>query len=102
MRIGPPRATVWLSCSPPSSRSAPVRWWRCEVPRHRRHPELAVLTSAAPPFILTRLSVLFFLQFFIWGAWYLTGFRYMIAHEMSHNAFWLYTASPLGAIFAPF
>jgi MFS family permease len=59
-------------------------------------------TAIAPPFILTRLSVLFFLQFFIWGAWYLTGFRYMIAHEMSHNAFWLYTASPLGAIIAPF
>ena len=54
------------------------------------------------PFILTRLSVLFFLQFFTWGAWYLTGFRYMIAHEMSYNAFWLYTASPLGAILAPF
>jgi MFS family permease len=62
-----------------------------------------VTTSAiAPPYILTRLSVLFFLQFFIWGAWYLTGFRYMIAHEMSQDAFWLYTASPLGAIFAPF
>ncbi|HEX3135911.1 MAG TPA: MFS transporter, partial [Planctomycetota bacterium] len=58
--------------------------------------------AIAPPFILTRLSVLFFLQFFIWGAWYLTGFRYMIAHEMSYNAFWLYTASPLGAIVAPF
>jgi len=26
----------------------------------------------------------------------------MIAHEMSYNAFWLYTASPLGAIIAPF
>jgi MFS family permease len=60
------------------------------------------MQTLAPPFILTRLSVLFFLQFFIWGAWYLTGFRYMIAHEMSHDAFWLYTASPLGAIFAPF
>jgi MFS family permease len=58
--------------------------------------------TAAPPFILTRLAVLFFLQFFIWGAWYLTGFRYMIANEMSYNAFWLYTASPLGAIIAPF
>ena len=56
----------------------------------------------ATPFIQSRLSVLFFFQFFIWGAWYLTGYRYMIAHEMSHNAFWLYTASPLGAIVAPF
>lgn len=60
------------------------------------------MQTLAPPFILTRLSVLFFLQFFIWGAWYLTGYRYMMAHEMDHNAFWLYTASPLGAIIAPF
>jgi MFS family permease len=58
--------------------------------------------QAAPRLILTRLSLLFFLQFFIWGAWYVTGFRYMIAHEMSYQAFWLYTASPLGAILAPF
>ena len=60
------------------------------------------MQTVVPPFILARLSVLFFLQFFIWGAWYLTGFRYMIAHEMAYNAFWLYTASPLGAIVAPF
>ena len=60
------------------------------------------MTPSIHPYIMTRLSVLFFLQFFIWGAWYLTGFRYMMAHEMTHNAFWLYTASPLGAIFAPF
>jgi MFS family permease len=71
-------------------------------PRHCRSSEVCVLNNDAPPYIMTRLSVLFFLQFFIWGAWYLTGFRYMIAHEMSYNAFWLYTASPLGAIIAPF
>ncbi len=59
-------------------------------------------TPGQHPYILTRLAVLFFLQFFVWGAWYLTGFRYMIAHEMSYQAFWLYTASPLGAIVAPF
>jgi hypothetical protein len=58
--------------------------------------------TIATPFIQSRLSILFFFQFFIWGAWYLTGYRYMIAHEMSYNAFWLYTASPLGAILAPF
>ncbi len=54
------------------------------------------------PKIMFRLSVLFFLQFFIWGSWYLTGFRYMIAHEMANDAFWMYTAGPMGAIFAPF
>ncbi len=60
------------------------------------------MVSTTPAYISTRLSVLFFLQYFVWGAWYLTGYRYMIAHEMSYNAFWLYTASPLGAILAPF
>lgn len=60
------------------------------------------MTPSIHPYILTRLSVLFFLQFFIWGSWYLTGYRYMIANEMDYNAFWLYTASPLGAIIAPF
>ncbi len=58
--------------------------------------------ATTPPHILARLAVLFFLQFFVWGAWYLTGFRYMIAHGMAQDAFWLYTASPLGAIIAPF
>jgi MFS family permease len=54
------------------------------------------------PNVMFRLSVLFFLQFFIWGSWYLTGFRYMIAHEMTDDAYWMYTAGPLGAIIAPF
>ncbi len=57
---------------------------------------------SSPPYIRTRLSALFFLQYLVWGAWYLTGFRYMIAHDMSYQAFWLYTASPLAAIVAPF
>ncbi|MBA3937397.1 MAG: MFS transporter [Planctomycetes bacterium] len=63
---------------------------------------MTAAVAAAPACIQARLSVLFFLQYFVWGAWYLTGFRYMIAHEMSYHAFWLYTASPLGAILAPF
>lgn len=60
------------------------------------------MTPSIHPWIMTRLSVLFFLQFFVWGAWYLTGSRYMMAHEMSRDAYWLFTASPLGAIIAPF
>ena len=60
------------------------------------------MTNAVPAFLQTRLSVLFFLQYFVWGAWYLTGSRYMLANEMSYNAYWLFTASPLGAIIAPF
>jgi hypothetical protein len=58
--------------------------------------------TSTPPFLLTRLAVLLFLQFFVWGAWYLTAYRFMIAHEMAYNAFYLYTAGPLGAILAPF
>jgi len=58
--------------------------------------------TSVPPYLRTRLSVMLFLQFFIWGSWYLTAYRYMIAHEMAYNAFYLYTAGPLGAIIAPF
>lgn len=65
-------------------------------------PTGGLVQPSIPPFLLTRLSVTLFLQFFIWGAWYLTAYRYMIAHDMAHNAFYLYTAGPLGAILAPF
>ncbi len=60
------------------------------------------MTTSSPPYLFARLSVLHFLQFFAWGAWYLTAYRFMIAHEMAYNAFYLYTAGPLGAILAPF
>jgi len=58
--------------------------------------------SRNPSFLLTRLSVMMFIQFFIWGAWYLTVSRYMIDHQMEYQAYYAYTAGPLAAIITPF
>src|SRR5712691_10972212 len=50
----------------------------------------------------TRLSVMMFLQFFIWGAWYTTIGNYMAAHGMASLTQWPYTVNPVAAIVAPF
>ena len=50
----------------------------------------------------TRLSVMMFLQFFIWGAWYVTIGNYMAAHGMADLTHWPYTVNPIAAIIAPF
>lgn len=49
-----------------------------------------------------RLGVMMFLQFFVWGAWYVTIGNYMIAHGMGDLTHWPYTVNPLAAIVSPF
>ncbi|MDZ7725295.1 MAG: nucleoside permease [candidate division KSB1 bacterium] len=53
-------------------------------------------------FVTVRLSTMMFLQFFIWGAWYVVIGNYMTAHGMGHLTFWPYTVNPIAAIIAPF
>ena len=53
-------------------------------------------------YIRTRLSVMMFLQFFIWGAWYVTVGNYMKAHDMFGQVSWAYTVGPIAAIISPF
>lgn len=43
-----------------------------------------------------------FLQFFVWGAWYVTIGNYMAAHGMADLTHWPYTVNPVAAIIAPF
>jgi nucleoside transporter len=50
----------------------------------------------------TRLSIMMFLQFFIWGAWYATGGNYMNTHGMSNVIYLAYMASAVGSIVSPF
>src|SRR5262245_11583958 len=50
----------------------------------------------------TRLSVLMFLQFFIWGCWYTSIAVYMNANGMASLTHWPYTVNPIAAIVAPF
>jgi len=49
-----------------------------------------------------RLSLMMFLQFFIWGAWYATGGNYMKSHGMTSVIYLAYTASSIGSIVSPF
>jgi nucleoside transporter len=49
-----------------------------------------------------KLSVMMFLQFFIWGAWYTTIAVYMTHHGMETLTHWPYTVNPIAAIAAPF
>lgn len=49
-----------------------------------------------------RLSLMMFLQFFIWGAWYTTIAVYMTAHGMESLTHWPFTVNPIAAIVAPF
>jgi nucleoside transporter len=43
-----------------------------------------------------------FLQFFVWGAWYVTIGNYMAAIGMADLTHWPYTVNPIAAIVAPF
>lgn len=49
-----------------------------------------------------RLSLLMFLEFFIWGAWYTTIAVFMSNHDMKNITQWPFTVNPIAAIVAPF
>ena len=52
--------------------------------------------------VMPKLSILMFIQFFIWGTWYLSVSLFMYDNEMGDVRYYAYTAGPLGAIIAPF
>jgi nucleoside transporter len=53
--------------------------------------------------IATQLSVMMFLQFFLWGAWYVTMGPFMNAAGMDAKLIgWAYTVGPIAAIASPF
>ena len=49
-----------------------------------------------------RLGAMMFLQFFVWGAWYVTIGNFMAAEGMADLTHWPYTVNPVAAIVAPF
>ena len=49
-----------------------------------------------------KLSMMMFLQFFIWGAWYTTIAVYMTNQGMGTLTHWPFTVNPVAAIAAPF
>ncbi len=58
--------------------------------------------AVRPTLVTTRLSIMMFLEFFVWGAWYVTVGNYMGAHQMKEHVFWAYTVGPIAAIISPF
>ncbi|HUG13095.1 MAG TPA: nucleoside permease [Opitutaceae bacterium] len=52
--------------------------------------------------INTKLCLMMFLQFFIWGAWYTSIAVYMTAQGMGDLTHWPFTVTPVAAIVAPF
>jgi nucleoside transporter len=50
----------------------------------------------------SRLMLMMFLQFFIWGAWWTTVGNYMRSHGMTDLIYVAYMSCPAGSIVAPF
>ena len=55
--------------------------------------------------VFIRLCVMMFIQFFIWGAWYVTAANYLNSSGLQAKSDWIlawtYSASPIAAIVAP-
>lgn len=59
-------------------------------------------TGAGSSYIGARLSIMMFLQFFIWGAWSVTISNYMDDHGMKEVIYIVFMVGPLAAIISPF
>ena len=54
------------------------------------------------PLLSTRLSIMMFLQFFVWGAWYVSMPGWMAAEGIQGLGAWAYTVCPIAAVVSPF
>jgi nucleoside transporter len=52
--------------------------------------------------IYFQLSGMMFLEFFVWGAWYVTVGNFMSKIGMTDVIYWAYTVGPIGAVISPF
>ena len=59
-------------------------------------------TSIEPQGLKTRLSIMMFLQFFIWGSWAPTLSNYMKNIDMADSIGSAYSLGPIAAIIMPF
>lgn len=55
-----------------------------------------------PAAVGIRLSAMMFIQFFIWGAWFVSVGNYMVAKGMLDIVPWAYTVGPIAAVVSPF
>jgi len=60
------------------------------------------MTPTPAPFLTVRLSIMMFLQFFVWGSWYVSMTGWMGKVGISGLGAWAYTVCPIAAIISPF
>jgi nucleoside transporter len=58
--------------------------------------------DARPSAIGPRLSAMMFLEFFIWGSWYVSMTGWMGAQKIGGLGAWAYTVGPIAAVISPF
>ena len=60
-------------------------------------------TNSGASSVTARLSVMMFLQFFVWGSWYVSMGTYLGANDQLKGALaWAYSLVPIAAIISPF
>src|SRR6188474_2383470 len=52
--------------------------------------------------VAARLSAMMFLEFFVWGAWYVSMTGWMGVAKIGGLTAWAYTVGPIAAIISPF
>lgn len=60
------------------------------------------MTTTPQRTLSARLSAMMFLEFFIWGSWYVTVGNYMTHIGMTDAIYWAYTVNPIACIVSPF
>jgi nucleoside transporter len=60
------------------------------------------MATTEPSNLKLRLSIMMFLQFFIWGSWAPTLGNYMGTIQMADSINWAYSLGPIAAIITPF
>ncbi len=58
-------------------------------------------TPAGPPLVNARLSAMMFLEFFVWGSWYVSTGPYMLKSGMADQIGNAYSVGPVAAIISP-
>ncbi|MCX5688491.1 MAG: MFS transporter [Planctomycetota bacterium] len=60
------------------------------------------MTPTPAPLLSVRLSIMMFLQFFVWGSWYVSMTGWMAKAGIGGLGAWAYTVCPIAAIISPF
>ncbi|NLC56234.1 MAG: nucleoside permease [Armatimonadetes bacterium] len=63
---------------------------------------MSTATRPTVPALGPRLSAMMFLEFFIWGAWYVTVGNFLKGNGMMEAIPWAYSLCPIAAIISPF